>query len=116
MKLRVKDFAGAFGTGDWQRRAVQQSELRQRGGLVPIDVLMSELAVAKANDRDDWHLNAPIGRRNTWQHPGHFRRVREGAVSRLFEVNFTRSGSAWILLLQPNATPKSLIWPVRWVY
>src|SRR5271157_1209415 len=50
---------------------------------------MSELAVTKANDRDEWDFNAPIGRRNTGQHPRHFHRVCEREDHLVHELVFT---------------------------
>src|ERR1700720_3107589 len=40
----------SIGAADRQRRRIDQPELRQHRGLVPVDVLVSELAVAEMND------------------------------------------------------------------
>jgi hypothetical protein len=84
----VQDFAGAFHTNDGQRRVVQKPELFQDGGLVPIDVLVGEFAVAETNNRDQRHFDAAIGRRNSGQHPGHFLRVSEGEDHFINELIF----------------------------
>ena len=63
-KLRVEDLSGAFGSDDGQRRIVQQPDLLQHASLVPIDVLVSEFAVAEMNNGHQCHFDAPVRRRN----------------------------------------------------
>src|SRR5205085_3269257 len=56
---------------------VYQSKLRQDGSLIPVDVFMSQFAVAKVNDDDQRNLYVLAGWLDSGQHPIHFDRMRE---------------------------------------
>src|SRR5581483_1518402 len=56
--------AGGFRSENRQSGIGKQSNLLQHGGLVPINVFMRKLAIAKPHDRDQRHFDVAIRRSN----------------------------------------------------
>src|ERR1700746_2604993 len=88
----VKRLPGSIGAADRQPRRIDQPELRQHRGLVPIDVLVSELAVAEMNDDNQRDLDSLSGGCYPGQHPVHLDRMGEAHdhfVDKLFGPDVT---------------------------
>src|SRR5229473_5754228 len=60
----VERLLRALSAGDRQLLRVDQSELDQDRGLVPVDVFVGQFPVAEADDGDQRDLDAPPGRGN----------------------------------------------------
>jgi hypothetical protein len=50
MAGRVEDLGGCFPAGDGEARGVEQAQLDEDGGLVPVDVLVGDLPVLHSDD------------------------------------------------------------------
>jgi len=66
---RVEHLARAVGAADREPLWVDQPQLCEDRGLIPVDVLMGELAVAEMHDDDQRHLDPSAGRCYPRQHP-----------------------------------------------
>src|SRR5215469_17157487 len=77
VELRIDHFSRTFSTEDGQIGGFDEADLLEDGGLIPIDVLVRELAITKLYDGDQRHFDVAIGRGDSRQHPRHFLRVRE---------------------------------------
>src|SRR5439155_20555054 len=73
----IENLTRAFDAYYGQLGGVEQSDLNQHGCLVPVNVLMSQLAVSESNNCDQRNLDTFSRRRNPWQHPIHRDRVTE---------------------------------------
>src|SRR5438093_11690489 len=76
-KSVIENLARAFHTSDRQLGRIEQSNLNQHRCLVPVNVLVSQLAISESNDSDQRHLHAFSGRINSRQHPIHLDAVSE---------------------------------------
>src|SRR6266850_7315883 len=94
--MRIEGLARTFDASDGQGAGIEYPELYQHGRLVPIDVLMSQLALSKTHDGDQRHLHPLSGRRNALQHPVHADGMGERKhhfVHQLIVANGPRDGS-----------------------
>src|SRR5262245_15289728 len=73
----IQNLMGALDTDNREGLFVQKTELDKHTGLVPVDALKGDLAIAEANDNHNRYLDALARRRNTWQHPVHLGGMRE---------------------------------------
>src|SRR5882757_7369100 len=73
----IENLAGALSAGHRQNLGIKQPDLHQDTGLIPIDVLMRNLAVLEADHDSDRHLNWLSRGRNAGQKPIDLRGVRE---------------------------------------
>ena len=71
-RVRFGDLAGGFGAEDRQGGIGEEADLFQNGGLVPVNVLVGKLAIAKLDDRDQGYFDAPVGGGDAGEHPGNF--------------------------------------------
>ena len=74
---RVDDFAGRLNSEYRQSRVRKESDLFEYGSLIPVDMLVRELAFSKLDDGNERYLYASIRGRDARQHPGHLLRVCE---------------------------------------
>ena len=65
----IENLPGAFNTRYRQLRRIEQSELHEHRGLVPIDVLMCQFPVPEAHDYDQRDFHASVSGRDTGQYP-----------------------------------------------
>jgi hypothetical protein len=56
---------------------IQPADLHKNGSLIPVGVLMHQLAVTELHDGDKRHLDLAAGGRHAWQHPVDLGGVRE---------------------------------------
>ena len=70
-QARIEDLAGAFYARDGQGASIEQAELSQHGRLVPVDVLVDQLALPESNNGDERNLNTFSRRSKAGQHPVH---------------------------------------------
>src|ERR1051325_11017858 len=73
----IENFSGACHTRYRQLLRIEQPELDEHRGLVPINMLVIQLAVPEAHDYDQGDFDSPTSRRDTGQHPIHFDAVGE---------------------------------------
>ena len=73
----VAHFGGALAARHRQMARIQQTQLNQHGGLIPIDVLVRNLAFPESDDRHQRHLDPFARGRNAGQHPIHRHGVGE---------------------------------------
>ena len=66
-----------LGADDRERVGVEQADLREQRGLVPVDVLVRDLPVAEADDDGEGELDPATRRSNARQQRGHLDVVRE---------------------------------------
>src|SRR5262245_37612054 len=73
-------------TSNSRRRqwTIQQAQLREHRRLIPVNMLVSDLARLKLNDADEDELSLTTGGRHARKHPAHVQRVRE-ANDELFD-------------------------------
>ena len=90
---RVEDLGGCFPTGDGKARGVEQAQLYQDGGLVPVDVLVGDLPVLHSDDDDEGNRDRSPG----------------AGPARL------RIGNGWTSAAQKPDLNRSRRYPVRWV-
>src|SRR5712691_12957596 len=76
-QARIQNLFSRLNTDDWKLCCLNQTKLRQHRSLVPIDVFVRQLAVAKVDNDDQGNLDVLAGRLNARQHPVHLDRVRE---------------------------------------
>src|SRR4029077_20265700 len=77
VELRIDHFAGDFCPKNRQHWLCEEPDLLENRSLVPIDVLVRELALSESHDGNQRNFNAAIGGRNAGQHPRNFLCVRE---------------------------------------
>src|SRR5262247_390771 len=73
---KLQELRRAFHAG---RRdgVMQDAQLREHRGLIPIEALTGYLAGLELNDAREGDFDFPAGRRHAWKHPVHGERVRE---------------------------------------
>src|SRR6478752_1105422 len=71
----LDNFAGGLSSENRQRRVREQSDLFEHRSLVPVDMLMGNLAFPKFHNRNERYLDATIRGRDAGQHPGHLLRI-----------------------------------------
>ncbi len=62
---------GRFNTANRQVSGIEQAELNEHRRLIPIDMLVRELAVAEVDDHDRRDFDMFVGGRNAGEHPIH---------------------------------------------
>src|ERR1700758_1560057 len=67
----VKHFARGRGPSDGKAVGIEQTELNEHTGLVPVDVLMHEFVFLELHNRHCRNLHCASGGLNAWQHPVH---------------------------------------------
>jgi hypothetical protein len=77
VELRIDHFAGGFCPKNRQHWLREEPDLLENRSLVPIDVLVRELALSESHDGNQRNFNAAIGGRNARQHPRNLLCVRE---------------------------------------
>src|SRR5712692_10014445 len=73
----IHDLPGRLYSRDRQFGRAEKPELDQDGGLIPVDMLVGQLAVSKVDDHHQRDLDSPAGGRHARQHPFHLYRVGE---------------------------------------
>src|SRR5882757_6978153 len=73
----IENLAGALSAGHRQTLGIKQPDLHQDAGLIPIDVLMRNLAVLEADHDSEGHLNWLSRGRNAGQKPINLHCMRE---------------------------------------
>ena len=76
-----KDF-GLLGSGDGQFAWVEETDLSEHAGLIPVDMLVGDFVPFKFHHDNMRHRYSPPGRRNTRKH------VINGAVVREIQDEF----------------------------
>ena len=55
----------SLGSKYWKRRVRKQANLFEYRGLIPVDALVRQLAIAKADNHDERNIDMATGRRYT---------------------------------------------------
>src|SRR3954447_23248104 len=74
----IEQGPGRLGAGDGQRRRIEETGLYEDAGLVPVDVLVLDLAVLEADHDHDRDLDPASRRRNPGEHDLELPVVGEG--------------------------------------
>jgi hypothetical protein len=69
VELRIDHLAGGFCPKNRYHWVYEEPDLLENRSLVPIDVLMRELAPSESHDGDQRNFDPAIGGRNARQHP-----------------------------------------------
>jgi len=78
IEFGVEDFVSGFGSVDGETGVGDEADLFEDGGLVPVDVFMSELAVAELHDGDERDAHRFVGGLDVREDPRHELGVGEG--------------------------------------
>jgi hypothetical protein len=58
----VLSLVGGVDPGDRRAGRIEESDLHEDGGLIPVDVLVVELVASEVDGGDQWHLDVAAGR------------------------------------------------------